>query len=401
MHAKHLALLTLASLAFGVQDAQAQRMNLVEGRETLEFARGLASEFSFVGLAEEVLKLGESRGFPSSMDEQVALEKCNIFAIGARSERDPVKRHELFEQALVTYEDFIRENTRSDSLPDAESGFVQVSADYAQSLIVTIEEAVGEEAEKMRERRIEVLTAAVAKTGELVESLKTIQEPSEADKRRLYNLMLNRGRMLTETARSQEDPTFSFEQAALTLDELQSLAGEASPFGLRAFVALGDNMVARGNYLDAAYMYEYVVNTAIPAGPGEWKQIVDEQELTKADKEVRWLFLEIGTKGLVESYSSEGDQSSALGWALHYYNIQKQEGFTFSVGGYLSLLEVARALMEAGGYLGGRPGEQQWYPSEDAAKEAGHSSSRSSGATIEMSMITPGTARSRAWRPEC
>jgi hypothetical protein len=172
----------------------------------------------------------------------------------------------------------------------------------------------------MRARRIEVLTAAVAKTGELVANLKSIEEPSEAQKKRLYNLMLNRGRMLTETARSQEDPTFSFEQSNETLEELVFLAGENSPFGLRAFAAMGDNMVAQGRSLDAAYSYEFVVNTAIPKDLAEWEQLKKDLELDQPAKEVRWLFLELATRGLVKAYANEGDPDSALSWAMHFYN---------------------------------------------------------------------------------
>lgn len=387
-NAKRLLLLPLLVCGLAPTEARAQRMNLVEGEEVLAFARGLASEFSFVDLAAEVLKNGEDRGFPSSMSERIALEKCSIFGVGARSERDVARRHELFEEALLAYQSFIDGNSRSDALPDAEAGFVDTSADYAQSMLSALETAIGEEAETLRQRRIEVLTDAVAKTGELIEGLKSIPEKTEAQKRRLHGLMLNRGRMLTETARSQDDPTFSFEQAQKTLEELTFEAGENSPYGLRAFDAMAANFAAQGRWQDAAYTYEFVVNTALPRDPAEWAQIVEEQQLDQQEKEVRWLFLELSTRGLVEAWANAGETGSALSWALHFYNTQKREGFTYSVpGGYLSLLAVAKALTEAGGFVGGNvaTGEAQWYATEEAMKEE-HSSSRRQRSATDLAL---------------
>ena len=380
--------LVFSALALTAVSADAQRMNLVEGREVLAFARGLAAEYSFVDLAAEVLADAEKRGFPSSMEEQVAIEKCDIFSIGALSMRDPIKRHELFEEALQAYSDFIDQNSRSEALPDAEAGFVTTSGQFAQSMLAALDDARGEGAEKLRARRIEVLSAAVVKTGDLIEDLKSLEDPREKDKRRLYDLMLNRGRMLTETARSQDDPTFSFEQATITLEELSFVAGEGSPYSLRAFDAMGNNLVAQGNPGDAAYMFQYVVDSAIPSDRETWETMIEERELSKQDMDTRWLFVELSTRGVIESFSEAGELEEALRWAMHFYNTLKQDGFTLSVPGHLSMLEVSRSLLNAGGFIGGNlsAGTAQWFPTEEAMKDAGHVASRNQRSATDLAL---------------
>lgn len=368
--------------------AGAQSMNLVEGREILNFARGLASQYSFVDLAAEVLADGEKRGFPSSMREEVAIEKCGIFSIGALAMRDATERHKLFEDALQAYTDFIDQNSRSDALPEAQAGFILTSGQFAQSMLAELDNAKGEDAEKLRVRRIEVLSDAVSRTGELIDNLQSLEDPGEADKRRLYDLMLNRGRMLTETARNQEDPTFSFEQAMITLEELTFEAGEGSPYALRAFDAMGNNLVAQGMPQDAAYMFQYVVNSALPIDIDDWNTMVEEQELSQADKDTRWLFVELSTRGLVESFSEAGDLEEALVWAMHFYNTLKREGFTLSVPGHLSMLQVSRTLLDAGGFVGGSlsQGDAAWFATEEAMEEAGHRSSRKQRSATDLAL---------------
>ena len=366
-----LAALALSSAPLFATPAPAAELSVADARRELDYARGLASTYSLVGLAAEVLERAESAGFPASLVEELRLAKCDVFAIGALAERDPAKRHEVFEQALAAYRDFISKNQRSASLPEAEAAFVDTADKYAQSLAASLETAVGEEAEKMRQKRVEVLTEAVAKTSELIEGLKSIPDRTEKQKLQLYELLLKRGKMLTATALSQENPTFSFEQAYATLEELVYTAGENTPYGLLAFIALGDNQLARGKAVDAAYSYEYVVNTAIPRDTAEWDRQVQERELTQADKQTSWAFVELATPGLINAWMEAGKPDQALAWALHAYNTQKREGFALNVpAGTLALLEVARALLENGGYVGGSlaAGEAQWFPTEDDMK---------------------------------
>jgi hypothetical protein len=228
--------------------APVQGASDAEIRRDIEFARGLAADWSFVDLSEAVLRRIEQGGVSSRMSTELALVKCEVFAVGARNARSAEDRNRLYEEALTAYKAFLRDHSQTDKRAAAEAGFVAVSADFAQSLARSLEETVGEQAETLRKRQVEVLGEAVSKTGDLIANLKALKdkdELSEAQKRELYELMLNRGRMLLELAKAQEDGGFNYEQSHQTLEDLVFTAGEGTPYALRAFIGLGDVYAAQ------------------------------------------------------------------------------------------------------------------------------------------------------------
>jgi hypothetical protein len=360
--------------------ASAQKTD-AEIRDEIAFARGLAADWTFVDLAEQVLRNVRAEGVSSTMKEELALVTCDVFAVGAKNEKDKDRRNELYELALRAYEDFISDHAYSSFLSAAEAALVDTSALYARSLDLATEEAVGEEVQALKDKRIAVLRLAVDKTGDLISELEAEPERSEAQSRELYGLMLNRGRMLTQMASTEEDGTFSFDQATITLENLVFAAGDGTPFALRAYVAIGDCYAAQADkgtntsslWNEAATYYEAVVDMAIPRDEAAWREL--SKDLTQADKDLRFLFLELAADGLVAAYANAGNNEAACVWALHYYNVQRREGFTFSPKGHISLLAVARVLLDSGGYVGGRTAEGRavWYPTEEAMLAAKHS----------------------------
>jgi hypothetical protein len=364
-----VALLALAA------PAMAQKSD-AEIRRDIDFARGLASRWTFVDLAEKVLARIEKQGVSDRMATELALVKCNIFASGAAGARTPERRNELFEQALDAYDQFLTDFPQSARQDEAEIGLVAVSAKYARSLALRLEDEVGEEADATRSRQEEVLLEAVALTGDLISNLKTLleqEELPETGKRKLYDLMLDRGVMLLEIAKTQEDGSANFIYSMNTLEELVFTAGEGTPYALRAYNAMGDNYAAQGQWEDASIFYREVVNQAIPIDQDEWNTIVEENELTQGAKEVRWLFVQLGTEGLISALRNNGQTMEAVQWGLHLFNTQRREGFSYIPQGYLSLLEGARALLDAGGFIGGRlnSGEAQWFATSEELEAAG------------------------------
>ena len=360
--------------------ATAQKSD-AEIRDEIAFARGLAADWTFVGLAGQVLSNVKAEGVSSAMKEELALVTCDVFSVGAKNEQDKDRRNELYELSLAAYENFISEHSYSSFLAQAEAALVDTSALYARSLELSMEEAMGEEVQVLRDKRIEVLRRAVEKTGDLIAELEAEPERTEAHSRELYGLMLNRGRMLTQMASTQEDGSYSFDQAIITLENLVFAAGDGTPYALRAYVSIGDCYSAQADgagspdiqWSQAANYYEAVVDMAIPRSESAWDEL--SQELTQADKDLRFLFLELAVDGLVNAHINAGHTEHACAWALHYYNIQRREGFTFSPKGYISLLAVARALLDSGGFVGGRvaEGQAQWYTTEEAMVADKHS----------------------------
>lgn len=361
-----------------------------EIRKDIEFARGLASRWTFVDLSEKVLARIEKDGVSDRMATELALVKCDVFVSGALGAPNAERRNQLFEQAIEAYDQFLTDFPQSARQDEAEIGLVGVSAKYARSLSLELEDAVGEEAEEIRKRQEEVLLDAVALTGDLISNLKTLKDQGElpdADERKLYNLMLDRGNMLLEIAKNQEDGSANFIFSMNTLEELVFTAGEGTPYALRAYNAMGDNFAAQGLWEDASIFYREVVAQAIPKDRDEWERIIDELELDQGAKDVRWLFVQLGTEGLIRALRSNGNTEEAVEWALHIYNTQRREGFTFIPQGYLSLLEGARALLDAGGWIGGRlnAGEAQWFATAEEL-DAGGFRARERASALDLAL---------------
>jgi len=360
--------------------------------DDIAFAKGLAKEWGFVDLAGRVIREIEDEGVSAATSERLGVVKCEIYAQGAISERDRVRRNELFEQALAAYEEFLRDNPNSPSAPEARSGYINMSSAFARSLQLSMEETVGEEAEALRARRMEVLLAANERTGSLIEELGgsgVLDDESEAEKRERLNVMMMRAQINLEIGRSMDEGIASFETARQILEDVTVIAGEASPQGLRAFDMIGQVEAAKRNWGEAAIFFEAVIELALPSDAELWNQMVSDGDLTQAEKEQRWLFVELSTGGLVDALIAAGNVQRATMYSLHMYNTQRREGFSYSVQlGYPSLLRVAATLLDAGGVVGGRlsSGEGQWYDSDEAAIEGGHRLKRDRISTTDMAL---------------
>lgn len=358
-----------------------------EVRAEIVFARGLAADWSFVDLAEDVIRDVEDKGVSDRMAEQLGLVKCDVYAIGAKNEEDEVRRHELYEAALSAYADFIEANPYSEARASAEAAFVDTSAAYSRAITTALEEAVGERVAELRSRQAEVLTEAVRRTQDLITALKSLPEDerSEAQTRELYTLMLNRGNMMADIGAAQPDNTYFFDEAIKALENLVFAAGEGTPFAFRGYLALGKTLAAQKKYADAEAYYMAVVEETIPTDATTWRDML--KDMGDTEKEVRFLFLERAIGGLIEALMATGQTEQACSYGLHLYNTQKREGFSYTPFGYLSLLEVANALLDSGGHVGGdlTTGGARWFATEEAMKDA-FSSRREQASAVDVAL---------------
>ena len=86
----------------------------------------------------------------------------------------------------------------------------------------------------------------------------------------------------------------------------------------------------------AARLGEAVIEQALPSDPEVWTTMVQGNGLGPADKQQRWLFVELSTAGLCESLMATGDLAGACRYALHLYNTQKRDGRPCSATGHWS-----------------------------------------------------------------
>lgn len=372
LYAPSLAALFLTTLTTDVVFAQSSDEQI---REEIRFARVVAEDWGFIGLADGILGELEASKIPAAMTEELGLVKCDLYRAAAVRSRDADKRNDLLERAIEAYDSFCISNQYSALLSQAELGLVNTSSVFARSLELAIEEAIGAEAEELSTKRGEVLLKAVSKTSDLISSLKNSEDQSENTKRRLYELMLQSSQMNYDIARTQEDGQFNFDQALMTCEELVFKAGEGTPHCLRAYNLMGRTYAAMQSWEESSAFFHAVIDVAIPANVQEWKDVVKDMGLSQADKEQRWLFVELASPGLMSALANSGEMNDACQSALHLYNTQKREGFEYSRElGYPALLAAAKVLLDSGGVVGGNrsKGEATWYESAEAASDAGH-----------------------------
>ena len=343
-------------------------------QEDIAFARGLATEWGLVDLAGEVIAAIGQEGTSDQTGERLQVVRCELYAQAAIAELDRQRRNELFEQAVSAYEAFLETHQDSAAFLEAESAYIKTCALFARSLEIALEEAVGEQAETLRLRRIEILTAAIQHSGELLDELLAEPGSSEVERRERLEVMLTHGRLLLELGRSQRNGEFLFQQAHRILEEVAFDQGEGTPGALRAFDLIGRVYSAQQDWEQAIAYFEAVIDQVLSTDSEQWAKTVKQLGLSSVDKEQRWLFVELTTDGLCEALMATGRVREACHYALHLVNTQKREGFAYSTTlGYPSLLAAAWTLLDSGGVVGGdlERGHGRWYATDREAADDG------------------------------
>ncbi|HVS08909.1 MAG TPA: hypothetical protein VMS76_03470, partial [Planctomycetota bacterium] len=99
--------------------ARAQEPSAAQVREEIDFARGLAEEWGFVDIAEEVISRVGKQKLSDSLREELGLLQCEVYFIAGKS--DAARRDELLQRSLSCYEDFVARNAYSEFKDDAEA----------------------------------------------------------------------------------------------------------------------------------------------------------------------------------------------------------------------------------------------------------------------------------------
>lgn len=335
----------------------------------LAFARGLASKWSFVDLAEEVIREVESGRLESDQAASLALLRCEVYAVGARNEPDPARRNSLFQQALGCFDSYITQNSHASNVGDAEEAFVAASQVYARSLQIAIDDAIGDEATELTQKRIDVLLKGVQRTTQLVESIEAIPEAERSEKQvaQRYELMLSRGQMYATISAAQKDDPFFREQAIKVLEALVFDAGAGTPYTLRAYAALGDVYVAAGDPEQAAGYFDPVADDVIPFDKKRREEELEWSKMPTQMKQRRFIFVELAIPGILNTYQATGDTATAVNRALYFWNLQRSEALDLSQFGHEAMLAVARTMLASESFIGGdaTTGSAEWFTTEE------------------------------------
>jgi len=347
-----------------VAPASAQKMTDAAVEAEIEFARGLASDWTFVDLAQGVLDRVSESGPSAEMSEDLALARCELYAVGARRLREPSEINALLEEGINAYQSYIESNQGASNREEAERGLVTLSLVYARSIDNALEEAIGEEADAMKERKVDVLTDAISRTEGLIDA-KDTGDLSEAEQVEVWDLKLRKAEMYTEIAKTTGDEYFTAE-AIRAYEDLSLDAGSGREIGLRATIGLGDVYLLKGEPLTAYDYYSGTVELVFPSNPQRRAQLGFD-DMPRGILELRFTYVELGTQGIQAAAREAGLYEEAIDYAMFMYNLYRRFGFDLSVEGHDALLEVAQTLLDVGGYVGGdaADGEAKWYATEE------------------------------------
>lgn len=329
----------------------------------IAFARGLAERWGFSELAQSVVDGLEEHARSPRAQAELELLRCELFASAAR--RDEARRGELARRAVEGYRSFLaRADEAQDLARSAEEALVRAVAAHARA------ERLELSSESRTEERAELaewLRDAIARSAGLVEELRASAggAHSEGHARRLHELQLELGAMRLDLALAEPDPAPGLAQARAEFEAVVESAGETSTAGLRAFAGLGEVELAQGRWEGAARSFQFVVDFAIPRDSAVWRSA--RAGMSDSELERRFLFVQLGTAGLVDALSAAGKRAEALAWGLHFLAAWKGERLELARPlGDLSALALARVLLGAGGWIAGdwRAGRGTWIALE-------------------------------------
>jgi hypothetical protein len=358
-------------------------------REDLRFARGLATNWQFGDLADEVLIEVERLGYPRSLAGEVELARCDVYAAAARVERDPAAREQLYLKSLAGYRVYLSGNPYGEQREAAQAAFIALCSEFGRSMETVLDDALAEDAARIRASVEDYLTEAVTLTGELVAAIRGEGEISEQRKRDLHRTMLARGQMLVLLGRIAADSTFPFSQAEQTLQTLGLEAGERSFYGLMSYLELARLYVEQGKVSEAVDYSTYVADAAIPINADDWAEI--RKDLSADDIDVRWRFLQMATPIALEALGRGETPADTAARALHFVNSWKTTGVqlgSHGALGSLALLSVSRALINCGGFVGGdlNDGSLRWFETAEAMQGAGFTGTRRARSALDLAL---------------
>jgi tetratricopeptide (TPR) repeat protein len=359
-----------ASLALA-PTASAQDLSATRISDQIEYARGLASSWQFLDLADAVLNGLEGADLSGEQREALALTRADVFAAGARTIGDDSLREGLFNQALDSYSAFLDSYPASALVAEAQRNYIGVARDYSTHMSDLVEEAAGDEQGRLRSAIEERVARVLSNASEAIAKYEDISDRTESQENQLWNMRLDRGRLLLTLGRASKDGDGYLTLAEDEMGEVAFFAPTDSSFPQQAFMVLGEVYLAKGQIADAADTFEYVAENSIPFERATWMDL--REYLNDPQKNFRWSYLEFVTPPMIEAHMQAGNTARAAGAGLHLLNMQNLEGFEVSARGELAMVAAARALFDAGGVVGGTPSaaDYSWFQTEEEAEAKG------------------------------
>ncbi len=331
-------------LSFGCLLASyANGQNDVINRE-IKFAKGLAIDFGFVGLADQVLNDLLSR---KDLDEKalyrIRLVKCNIRILAAKATPKVEKKLQLFKEAMQKIEELLNRFSGKDIANEARILYSQGALSYGTVLQGLIEKEVDpEKKEQLRQEADSLYEKAIKACNKVKNDL---EEKKDADSEARANLYLCE--LLKDWAKiaaNSEQRAVRLKSAKENLSDFIFDLGDESPAGARGYILLGQCYEMENNKDEALSNYQDIKETI-------WETITNKDNpqppqilslLAEIMEEAYYNLIRINNElGNAEEGIKAGEEM------ITRMNELKNVKRSFPYG-YKALLEYAKALDDAG-----------------------------------------------------
>jgi len=345
------------------------------------FARGLAREWGYFDLAQQVL-LGIAERAPN---RTLRRERAELLELEAA-------RSATAAGAIALLFEAVTERARMLNEVDARAGpTAQDELDYLRACSL-LGRASGDAsavraAGLPRKQILDSIGAGIVVADRTVLVTATALSGGEA-KRVHLQASLFRARLERSLASLANDPAH-LERAEAMFTELITTVGEPTRAGLELLLEMSDLAEERGD-LDHAIDLSLFVSAAVwPRGEPVHDPGAEPQgELSSED--LRWSLYEAAVRRALPALRRSGRQKEARARAFAFYDSWKSAGTNLGdPEGVGALLECARIVAEAGGVVARDWRRSRWYESEEAIAHAGRSRRRTlSAAAFAMGLAT-------------
>ncbi len=222
----------------------------------IEFAKGLASEFGFVGLGNQVLEdlLKRKDLSPEDID-RINLEKCDLLIQAARAMPKVEKKIQYYEEATAKIEDVLSRFKGKDIANQARMLYAKAALNYGQVISALIEEATDpQKKEELRLKADKIYRGAIKACNDAKSALEEARRTDPQAKNSYYLAWMHLGELQKAWATVAQNETqrkTRLEMAKDTLENFIYEVGDDTPAGAHCLILYAQCSEMEGNVEDA------------------------------------------------------------------------------------------------------------------------------------------------------
>ncbi len=242
------AALALAAIPAGAQKKAIQR--------EIAFAKGLASEFGFVGLGNQVLEdLLKRKDLDQEDIDRINLEKCDLLIQAARAMPKIEKKMSFYEQATTKIEEVLTRFKGRDITNQARMLYAKAALNYGQVIAALMEEeADPQKKEALRQKAEKIYRGAIKACNDAKSSLSSVQKTDPKARNNYLLAWMHLGELQkgwASIAKNETERKTRLEMAKDTLENFIYEVGDDTPAGAHCLILYAQCSEMEGNKEDA------------------------------------------------------------------------------------------------------------------------------------------------------